>query len=161
MRNLKVLGVYKCLLISLGDTVKLLDLIKEDRPKEKENQVYLDFYPNYHLGPDCRPAEGWTGSYGATWDNWGSDTRLGIWALVAKILPRAFAQGIDMTLPGTAFRRWLDMSPCWRVEETLKALMDPTLTPQELVVQVDWPHYKGDLEYFMSKIALRPEGFHW
>lgn len=159
MRYLRVLGVYKCQLIHIGHTLKLLDIIKEDRPLGKEDQVYLDFFPNYHVGP--RDSDWSTGAYGVLWDNWGGDTRLAIWALVSRILPRAFAQGIDLTKPGTAFRKWLEMSPCWRVDDTLQAIVHPTLDPIQRVAWIDWPHYKGDVEYFTGNIFGRPEGWKW
>jgi hypothetical protein len=161
LRNLKVLGVYKCLLINISHTIKLLEIIKEDKPLEKENQVYLDFFPNYHQGPTCTGHEGWTGSYGVTWDNWGADTRLAIWAMVARILPRALVQGINLVAPGTAFLKWLEMSPCWRVEETLKAIMAKDLDPEKRVALIDWPHYFGSIERMTAKYARRPEGWKW
>lgn len=157
LRNLKVLGIYKCQLIHVGDTIRLLDIIKADRPLGKDDQVYLDFFPNYHIGPKT----GCTGSYGVLWDNWDGDTRLGIWQLVSRILPRAFAQGIDLTKPGTAFRTWLEMSPCWNVEETIKVIMTPDALPVIRVPYIDYPRYRGNVEYFRSKIWKRPEGWKW
>jgi hypothetical protein len=162
MRNLEVLGVYKCPLIHIGHTMRLLDIIKTDKPLEKENQVYLDFFPNYHVGPKYYPGYAYhTGSYGVMWDNWNADTRLAIWALVSRILPKALDQGIDLTGPNTAFRKWLEKSPCWRIDETLKDLMDPTIRPVKLAVSVDFPHYHGREDYFTSKIPNRPESWEW
>ena len=161
MRNLKVLGVYKCQLIHLGHALPLLDIIKDAKPLGKENQVYLDLFPNYHLGEANGDHERCLGEYGVLWDNWCGDTRLAIWSLVSAILPRAFAQGIDLTKPGTAFRKWLEMSPCWRVGETLKAIMDPTLDPVTRVTLIDWPRYQGNVAYFKSKIFRRPHGWRW
>jgi hypothetical protein len=162
MRNLKVLGIYKCQLIHIGHTIRLLDVIKVDKLLEKEDQVYLDFFPNYHVGPkDFSGCTYYTGSYGVMWDNWNADTRLAIWALVARILPRALAQGIDLTRPGTAFRRWLEKSPCWRVKETLKDIMDPVIDPAKFVVSVDFPHYFGNEKLFLSRVPNRPEGWEW
>lgn len=159
MRNLKVLGVYQCQLIHIGHTFRLLDIIREDRPLGKEDQVYLDFFPNYHLGP--KSMEHGTGSYGVIWDNWGGDTRLAIWAIVSRILPRAFAQDIDLTKPGTSFYKWLEMSPCWNVGETLEAMKDPNIRPDKLATMLHWPHYRGNVDYFKSKIPRRPEGWEW
>jgi hypothetical protein len=162
MRNLTVLGIYKCPLIHIGDTIPLLDIVKLDRPIEREEQVYLDFFPNYHVG--LKPFPGctyFTGSYGVTWDNWNGDTRLAIWALVRRILPKALAQGINMSKPGTAFRGWLDRSPCWRVEETLQDLMDPKIDPIKFAVSIDYPHYHGNVSRFTGKVANRPEGWEW
>ena len=66
MTNLEVLGIYKCPLIHIGHGLELLNIIKSDRPKGKEHQVKLDWYPNYHVGPDpdVTPAQYYTGSYG-------------------------------------------------------------------------------------------------
>lgn len=159
MRNLKVLGVYNCQLIHIGQTFRLLDIIKEDRPLGKEDQVYLDFFPMYHLGP--RSGAHRTGSYGVVWDNWGADTRLAIWAIVTRILPRASAQGINLTKPGTAFYRWLEMSPCWNVGETLDAIKDASMDPVKLATMLNWPHYRGNVTYFKRKLPFRPEGWEW
>jgi hypothetical protein len=128
MRNLKVLGVYNCQLIHISDTMKLLEIIKTDKPFERETQVYLDFFPRFHAGP-VDPLR-CTGSYGVTWDNWnGGDTRLAVWALVQRIILQAHKQGIEIEQEGTMFRKWLDKSPCWRVKETLEWFSKPLPPP--------------------------------
>ena len=68
MPNLKVLGIYKCPLIHIGHGMELLHIIRTDRPKGKECQVSLDWFPNYHVGPDLHPSLNiyQTGSYGVS-----------------------------------------------------------------------------------------------
>jgi hypothetical protein len=126
MRTLRVLGVYKCQLIHVGETMKLLDIIKTDRPLERENQVSLDFYPNFHLGPIDEPGSPYSvGAYGVTWDNWNFDTTRAVWCLMIQIIPKARSQGIDFESEHTMFRQWMEKGPCHKIEETIAAFMTP------------------------------------
>lgn len=129
MRNLKTLSVLKCQLIHVGHTLRLLEIIKTDRVKERENQVNLDFYPQFHHGPGggiSRYAGPYAvGAYGVTWDNWYHDSRLGVWALASQIFKQARSQNVDLESKGTSFRKWLDDGPCWEVDLTINALLDP------------------------------------
>ena len=171
MRNLKVLGVYKCQLIHIGNTMKLLELIKKSKLVEYENQVSLDFFPNYHIGPIIVPGNpGTVGSYGVAWDSHDAlDTCLGIWALVSQIIPQAKKQGIDFISKHTAFRQWLDKSPCWRVEETLNTTFnhkgpmdDDHFTKIAALVDCRNPSHYGKLRKFMDdKDDKRPEKWFW
>lgn len=164
MRNLQVLGIYQCQLIHVGNTMKLLEIIKTDRPLERENQVSLDFFPRYHQGPPHSFAEKFTGEYGVTWDNWNGDTILAVWALMSRILKQARKQGIDFVSKHTMFRQWLDRGPCWKVEETLQALMAPKYDPVNLAALVNChnPDHRGDVKRFTGGkdvIGNRPEGW--
>lgn len=169
MRNLKVLGVYKCQLIHIGNTMKLLEIIQTDKPKGKDTQVSLDFYPNYHLGPiSVAGRDDHVGSYGVTWDNWNGDTRLAVWQLVALIIPQAEKQEQDFLSKHTMFRQWLDKTPCWRVEETLATLIRrPGDTrsneeiDEEFVIMCDCPNTGGKKSKFKGKVPNRPEGWEW
>jgi hypothetical protein len=169
MRNLAVLGVYKCQLIHVGDTLKLLDIITTDKPHGKENQIALDFYPNYHVGPISFPGNNYcTGSYGPTWDNWNGDTRVALWQLISVIIPKAQAQKQDFVSPHTMFRQWFDKSPCWRVEATLATLIreegdlrTDAEMDKDFVVMVDFPNTRGSKTKFSSKVPNRPEGYEW
>jgi hypothetical protein len=159
MRNLTVLGIYKCQLIHLGHTLKLLDIIKLDKLLDYENQISLDFYPNFHTGPiDGIHA---TGAYAVSWDTWDASSNLGIWQLVSRIIPRARAQGIDFVSSHTMFRKWLDKSPCWRVDDCLKALTSPKCDPVVLCAFLDFKNYKGSVERFTRYYNNRPEGWEW
>ncbi|RDL33136.1 uncharacterized protein BP5553_08575 [Venustampulla echinocandica] len=162
MRNLEHLGVYKCELIHFGDTLTLMDIIKIDRPLEKKHSVNLDFYPNFHRGPIPGP-QYYAGPYGVTWDNWNGNSLLGIWCMMSSILPIARRQGIDFTSKGTMFRKWLDDGPCWRIEETTKALLDPTYDTTALAALVDCsnPQHHGSVRLFTGHIGNRPEGYKW
>ena len=127
MRNLNALGIYSCQLIHLGEAMKLIDIIKTDRPLEKENQVILDFFPTFHLGPcDDITNEYYTGSYGVTWDNCDYPTDRAVWCQVFQILTKARLQGQDFESKHTMIRQWLEKGPCHEVEGTIKALVTPT-----------------------------------
>lgn len=162
MRNLTHLGVFACSMINISHTVELLDIIKTDKPKEKENQITLDFFPAHHVGPILIPgSENYSGNYGVTWDNWGGDTRLAIWALMTKILPKAVMQGVDLMGKHTMFRKWLEMSPCTEIDTTLKAIMDPTMQPEKFAAVMDWANYQGNVEKLINFVANRPEEHQW
>lgn len=156
MRNLTVLGIYNCPLIHIACGQKLLDIIQMDKPKEKENQITLDWYPSYHRGPKDIYTE-----YGAVWDNWNGDTRLAIWQLARDVLRRAKLQGIDMYSKGSAFRKWLDKGPCCNVEETIKAIMSDNVSAEEFVAWVNFPKYRGNVREVMKKWPNEPEGWRW
>lgn len=66
MPKLEVLGVYKCPLIHIGHGMKLLQIIRTDRPLGEENQVDLDFYPRLHRGPIESPSEYCVGAFGVS-----------------------------------------------------------------------------------------------
>lgn len=145
--------------------MKLLEIIRTDRPLERENQVYLDFYPLYHQGPiassdDVGP---YSVEYGVTWDNSGLDTCRAIWAIVYRVFHQSMKHGFDMTEVGTGFRQWLDRGPCWNVEKTLEALRNPETTPELLACLVDShnPDHEGKLDTFLNnkKVGCRPEGY--
>ncbi|KAH6669417.1 hypothetical protein B0J14DRAFT_703371 [Halenospora varia] len=169
MTGLTSLGVYKCPLIHIGETLLLLDILQVDRPKDKEEQVKLDFYPNYHQGPVEEEGNGaWChGSFGASWDNWNFNTCLAIWALVCNIIPKAQRQGIDFLGKHTMFRQWLDKSPCWRVEETLAALgaylagrKCDTAALTALLDCSNEDHF-GNVKVYTGHIGNRAHGWKW
>lgn len=143
MTKLKVLGVYRCELIHVGDAEKLLEIVRKYRSygSGKTHRVKLDFYPRFHVGPRNNPA-GRKGSYGVTWDNFILDSRLAIWALLMRILPQAKKQGVNLVSKDSAFRFWLEQSPCWRVEDTIKAI-ERGDDGAELAVQVNYPNTRG------------------
>jgi len=167
MRNLKVLGIYQCELITVADTMKLLEIIQVDKLQDKENQIALDFYPMYHVGPIPIP-DYYTGSYGVTWDNWNGDTRLAMWQMISMIVYQANLQKQDFTSKHTMFRQWLDKGPCWRVAETLATLHaheGDARTEAELdkdfAVMVDFPNSGGSKTKLMTRQPNRPEGWKW
>jgi hypothetical protein len=143
MRRLKVLGIYRCEMIHLGDTMKLLEILRKDRGSGMTKKVALDFFPRFHEGPvwvqDCVY---YTGSYGVTWDNFVLDSRLAIWQLLTRILPQAESQGVDLMGKDAAFKLWMDKSPCWRVDETMEAIQK-NWQAERLAVQVDYPRTHG------------------
>jgi hypothetical protein len=143
MRKLEVLGVYQCQLIHVGDTLRLLEIIRTGRGSGMTEEITLDFYPRFHVGPLRIPgSDNCTGSYGVTWDNSGIDTRLAIWALVSGILNQSQKQGAGLFGEDSAFKLWLEKSPCWRIDETLIAIQQERNTIQ-LATQLDFPHTLG------------------
>lgn len=177
MRRLTVLGIYNCQLINLFDGYELLEIIQRDRPRGCENQVYLDFYPTYHVGPSQiyqagnRKGERKVGlnlSYGVSWDDTGmyvQDTRIAIWQEVGTLLKQARSQGIDMESKHTMFRQWLDKSPCLAVEKTLKILMDPESEIENVIAHVAYGEFAGCVDKFNKsvpgKVPNKPEGSQW
>jgi hypothetical protein len=146
--------------------MRLLEIIRADRMLGKEDQVNLDFFPNYHVGPSEELGKYCVGTYGACWDNWGGDTNPAIWAMVCRIIPQAKKQGIDFEGEHTAFRQWLEKSSCWRVKDVLEALprlSDPEYDVAEFAALVDCrnPDHFGDVVKFTSKIKHRPQGWKW
>lgn len=127
MTKLQTLGIYQCPMIDLSAGDDLFALIKEDRPLGKEYQVNLDWYPRRHHGPQQKPGRKWaTGCYAVTWDDSGSQVRnvtTAIWQMVFRYIQLAYEHGIDFVSPHTAFRKWLDNSPCVMVEKTLGAML--------------------------------------
>ena len=151
MRKLEVLGVYQCQLIHLGDTLRLLEIIRTGRGSDG---VTLDFYPRFHVGPvPSKDGDNYTGSYGVTWDNSGIDTRLAIWALVYKILNQSQKQGAGLFGEDSAFKLWLEKSPCWRVDETLIAIQQER-NALKLATQLDFPHTLGRMHKLVN-------GYEW
>lgn len=161
MKKLQVLGVYKCPLIHVGHTLQLLDIIKTDRPQGKS--ISLDFFPRFHAGPihHTAIAKYCTGNYGVTWDDWRGNSVLAIWALMARILPTAVAQGVDLIEEGTMFRKWLDMTPCVNIDAILAALMDYNMDPKTFVATVDFYNYKGSVRRLERPVLNKPEGYKW
>ena len=144
MTKLRVLGVYRCELIHVGDTLKLLEIVRKDRNDDsgKTRKVHLDFYPRFHVGPMENAGKSGKGSYGVTWDDFGLDSRLGIWQLLTRILPRAKEHGIDLITKDSALRFWLEQSPCWRIDDTIKAI-ERGDDGAKLAVQVNYPNTRG------------------
>jgi hypothetical protein len=144
MSNLKALGVYQCQLIHIGDTLRLLEIVRKGRESSPKRAVTLDFYPRFHVGPVPIPNDdNYTGSYGVTWNNSRIDSRLAIWCLVARSVRQSRHQGAGLFNGDGAFKLWLEKSPCWRIDDTLIALCyqrDPLL----LATQLDFPNTKGN-----------------
>jgi hypothetical protein len=160
MTGLKILGIYNCQLIHVGETIKLLNIIKTDKLLDRENHISLDFSPNYHLGPVEEPGNPYSlGSYGVTWDNWNHDTTISVWALVARIVPQARSQGVDFESEHTAFRQWLERSPCHKVGETLATMIDPSRSLVEIAAMVNYRRTQGNSAKLEQ--CNRPNGKSW
>jgi hypothetical protein len=155
MRKLKFLGVYNCELLHLGHVHDLLEIIRTDRENWMTKNIQLDFYPRFHIGPDPDTAgEFYTGSYGATWDNFKLDSRVAIWAIISRAMCQANRQGVDLVSEGTALRHWLDKSPCWKVEKTITTLqLDPSIYENrvEMAKAVQAAHTDNDPDWIWRK----------
>lgn len=177
MRKLRVLGVYNCQLIHLGEGIDLLDIITHDRPPGCEHQVSLDFYPTYHVGPHATYQDGpdkgekklgQQFAYGVSWDDAGmyvDDTRIAIWQGACSLIVAAKLQGIDFMSKHTMFRQWLENSPCLAVEATLKVLMDPKSSLENVIAHVAYGEFSGRVDKFErskpGKVPNKPEGSQW
>ena len=160
MRNLRILGIYNCQLIHVGETMKLLDIIKIDKPLERENQVALDFFPNFHLGPVEEPGDPYSvGSYGVTWDNWNYDTTIAVWCLAIQIITKARSQGVDFESKHTMFRQWLEKGPCHKVGETIKTFMSPNSSLELIAAMVSYRRTQGNIKRLIQ--CNRRDGINW
>lgn len=143
LRNLRMLGIYRCELLHLASALPILKILRENRGVGKTTNIAFDFYPRFHVGPEnVYDRTVFTGSYGVTWDNFMLDSRLGIWALVVQILSVARAQGVDFTSEDSAFRLWLEKSPCWRVRETLEMVKNGK-DIATILSHINFPYYHG------------------
>ncbi|PMD20946.1 hypothetical protein NA56DRAFT_540642, partial [Hyaloscypha hepaticicola] len=160
MRNLQVLGIYNCQLIHVGEAMKLLDIIKIDKPLERENQVALDFFPNFHVGPVEEPGNPYSvGSYGVTWDNWNYDTTIAVWCLVIQIITKARSQGIDFESKHTMFRQWLEKGPCHKIKETIRTFMSPESSLELIAAMVSYRRTQGKINRLIQ--CNRLDGINW
>jgi hypothetical protein len=77
--------------------------------------------------------------------------------------PKARYQGIEFESPHTAFRKWLEDGPCWRVATTLPALLDPTTPTAKICAMVDASNrtHCGSVRKFKSHIGNRQGGWEW
>lgn len=144
MRNLKLLGVYRCPLIHLGHAIPLLEIVGQaHRIETHKAPAKLDFAPRFHVGPK----EGSYGSYGITWDDSGLDTRLAIWCIIEKAIKLAKEQGIPESIMSKEFalRPFIEQL-CWNVDETIEALFNETYAndPEQLAALLDFPHTAGE-----------------
>ncbi|ESZ98090.1 hypothetical protein SBOR_1469 [Sclerotinia borealis F-4128] len=178
LRKLRTLGVYNCPLIHLGDGLEILDIIQRDRPRGCENQVSLDFYPAYHVGPHStyqvgpkkgQKKVGQSHAFGVSWDDTGmwvdGDVRIAIWQEVSGLIQQARSQGIDFESKHTMFRQWLDKSPCLAVEATLKILVNPRSTLENVIAHVAYGEFGGRVDKFLrskpGQVPNKPEGSQW
>ena len=82
-------GIYRCVLVDVCDTIKLLKIISTGRSKGKD-RIQLDFYPSlaYNVVKQV-------------------EMSVAIPALLYRILPQARAQNAGLLAEGTAFREYL------------------------------------------------------
>lgn len=156
MRNLKVLGIYRCPLIHFGLILRLFRMMaKPHRIEVSKPPARLDFYPRYHVGPKAEAGEYSNGSFGVTWENSKLDTRLAIWCYVQKAMIIAKKIGIAedcIVSPQSALYQWLEKI-CWNVGPTLQALLHDTYAddPEQLAALFDFPLTRGKKENLKYK----------
>jgi hypothetical protein len=124
--NLKLLGIYQCQLLHLGNMMQLLKVIQSDPRTNAEDSSFvdLDFFPMFHEGPNSLMRHG---SYGAVWNHPDCDMATGIWQLVLyELYPTARKCNIDILKWGCAFRSFMEKLPMtnWanvRIYEAIKS----------------------------------------
>jgi len=99
----------------------------------------------YHRGPPNSFGEYCTGSYAVTWDNSGIPTDLAIRVMLRRIMRQAKKQGLDIVAEGTAFRKWLENSPCQEVAKTIEVFRDPESTPEMIAAYLDYRKFQGKI----------------
>ncbi|KAB5549748.1 hypothetical protein GE09DRAFT_182916 [Coniochaeta sp. 2T2.1] len=123
--NLKLLGIYQCQLLHLGSMWQILHTIRQcglQVLREDTSFVKLDFFPMFHEGPNNILRHG---SFGASWNNPGTDSAAAIWQLVLyHLYPKALALGFDILEWGCAFRHFLEKCPMreWAVPRIVEAV---------------------------------------
>lgn len=132
----------------LGTALKLLAILTVDRMKGKEHSVSLDFFPNYHLGPEG--GEHCQGTYGVSWDNLNLDLIAAVWSLAKRIIEKARRQGLDLESKHTMFRQWLEKQACWEVAGTLRCFRSPKAKPEDMAAMVMYHETHGRPSYFKT-----------
>lgn len=163
LRNLKLIGIYQCQLLHLGNMAELLDVVKArgQRTGGDSSYVDLDFFPMYHEGPNSIIRHG---SYGAVWNHPTCDMATGIWQLVLyELYPKARYLDIDILSWGRAFRHFLEKlpMPSWtnvRIYEAIKSIeYRGKENPGELVMTA-YNKSEGKWERFADDVTAALRG---
>ncbi|KAF4472300.1 hypothetical protein FALBO_791 [Fusarium albosuccineum] len=115
--NVKMLGIYECPLIHVGDVLCLLDLINEvnkNRPKGEVRLGSFDFYPRYHSGMPYKKGPSNTSStYGLTWSHEKPDVvQRGLLSIVMQAVLKSRHMKIGMLMDKKgAFLKFLSQLP--------------------------------------------------
>lgn len=166
LRNLKLIGIYQCQLLHLGNMDELLNAVKTGRQHKGSGDcsfVDLDFFPMYHEGPNSIFRHG---SFGAVWNQPDCDMATGIWQLVLyELYPEARKLGIDILKWGCAFRLFLEKLPMpqWANVRICEAIKSFEYTGHHWVSELDMTAYNktvGRWERFIDDVtaALRGDG---
>jgi hypothetical protein len=118
--HLRHLGLYQCRLLHFGATLKVLEVI--EKHQTESGFVHLDFFPNFHQGPNSSDRKG---SFGVTWEDPGLNTTAGILQLALyHHYPKARSMGFDLFDPSSAYRLWLEKCPLpdWTVVRAYEAI---------------------------------------
>lgn len=166
LKNLKLIGIYQCQLLHLGNMHQLLAAVKTcllPTTSDDFSIVDLDFFPAYHEGPNSIVRHG---SYGAVWNHPDCDMATAIWQLVLFYwYPAAKKLGIDILKWGCAFRSFLEKLPMpdWANVRICEAVKSFEYTGQERAKELDMTAYnkaEGRWERFIDDVtaALRGDG---
>lgn len=156
MASLRRLSILQCPLINFGHTRKLVDMtarINQARVPGKE--LDLDFYPKAYLGP----VHGRHGSYHVMFQDDGFlDTTIAVVACLTTLIPYARKHGVELAMPGRAFRLWLDGFPFkyGTLEKILESIDSLEYhTPEEEQRIIDQAYEEGNIRDEAHEIALR------
>jgi len=165
LQNLKLIGIYQCQLLHLGNMEQLLRTIKVSAQHKGHHYSFvdLDFSPMYHEGPNSILRHG---SYGAVWNHPDCDMATGIWQIVlCKLYPMARNLNIDILKWGCAFRSFLERLPMpnWANVRICEAVKSFEYTGQGWPSELDMTAYntlEGKWERFIDEVtaALRGDG---
>ncbi|EFW98594.1 hypothetical protein CMQ_4446 [Grosmannia clavigera kw1407] len=163
--KLQEFGVFNCELIHYGNSLELLDMIRQRELHGARRLDFFDFFPRYHEGPDDINREG---SFGVSWNDSGVDTNAAIFSwLLFHTIPRCAVLGFDMLGTNTSFRRWLEKLPLedWALPRILSLGCPPPSNTLELNKLyppfVDMPGQGNTGEYLVDLFNIlmhsRPE----
>lgn len=154
MTNIKRLSILNCWLIHFGHTRRLVDMTVRVN-QTRETQMDLDFYPVAHLGP----RHGRHGSYHVLYQDDGNiDTTIAVVASLSTLIPYARKKGVELAMPGRAFRLWLDGFPFQygTLERILESIDNIAFhTPEQVQGIIDKAWEEGHIKEDAHEIALR------
>lgn len=156
MHNLKRLSVLQCPLVHFGHTRKLVDITaRANQARVPDKQLDLDFYPKAYLGP----VHGRCGSYHVLFQDDGIvDTGLAVVACLTTLVPYARKNGVELAMPGRAFRLWLDGFPFkyGTLEKILESIDNLEChTPEVEQGIIDQAREEGNIRNEAHEMALR------
>jgi hypothetical protein len=89
-------------------------------------------------------------TYGPTFDAPAHDTRLGLWCLLETLLPLAVSKGVDLRDRNSAFRQWLEISPCQMVIETMNIILYEDVDYVR-AGWIDYPTARGHKDFYRRR----------
>ncbi|KAF4969577.1 hypothetical protein FZEAL_10207 [Fusarium zealandicum] len=115
--QVKMLGIYDCPLLHVGDVICLLDIISEvnrGRGKNEPQIEEFDYYPRFHKGTPYTGSSGQhCATYGITWGPKHNDiVQRGLLAIVMQAVLKSRQMKVGLLMkPNRAFMTWLSNIP--------------------------------------------------